>query len=411
MEKTVIALYDNVSDARNALEELVRAGYDRDQMSLVANDKDKAYVAELEKGSYAKEGAAAGAGTGAAIGGVAGILAGLGGLLIPGIGPVVAAGPLVGALAGAGMGAASGGLVGGLVGMGIPEEEAKYYAEGLRRGGVLLLLRTDESREQEAIRIMNLYNPVDLGNRVGEWQASGWTGFDESAETTDSTTAVDRAATQGRQLDDQITMPVIEEELKVGKRVVEQGHVRVQTKVEEIPVEERVTLREERINVERRSVDRVVTGDVFDQFEEGSVRVAARAEEAVVAKEARVVEEVVIQKQVGQRTEHITDTVRRTNVEVERTGAQQTATRREYEDYDSEFRDDFNRNYASSGLTYSYYQPAYRYGYDLRTSDQYGNRTWDEIEPEARRHWEGRNPGTWQQFKNSVRHAWQKVTS
>lgn len=205
------------------------------------------------------------------------------------------------------------------------------------------------------------------------------------------------------------TVPIIEEQLLVGKRTVEQDRVRVRSQVKEIPVEESVTLREEHLTVERRPVDRVVTDAVFDAFEEGTIRVTAQAEEAVVTKEARVVEEVVIRKDVGQRTEHITDTVRRTDVQVEQTGPSGALLNQEFGYYDNAFRADFNSNYSSNEITYDYYEPAYRYGYDLRTSDRYGKQTWVEIEPEVQHHWEERNPGTWETFKNAVRHAWQNV--
>ena len=114
----------------------------------------------------------------------------------------------------------------------------------------------------------------------------------------------------------EVVLPVVEEELQVGKREVERGAIRVYTHVTETPVNEQVTLREEHVNVERRPVDRAVTeGDAA--FKEGSFELHETAEEAIVAKQARVVEEVVVGKEATQRTETISDTVRRTDVEVE----------------------------------------------------------------------------------------------
>jgi uncharacterized protein (TIGR02271 family) len=115
-------------------------------------------------------------------------------------------------------------------------------------------------------------------------------------------------------------IPVIEEELRVGKREVEGGGVRVRTRVLERPVEEVVRLREERVNVERRPVNRALTDADLRAFREGEFELRERSEEAVVGKTARVVEEVAINKEVGERTETVRDTVRSTDVDVEQTG-------------------------------------------------------------------------------------------
>jgi len=115
-----------------------------------------------------------------------------------------------------------------------------------------------------------------------------------------------------------VSIPVIEEEMQVGKRAVETGGVRVETSINERPVEETVTLREENVTVNRRPVDRAVSDADLSAIKEGDLTVTERAEQAVVAKEARVVEEVVIGKEVGERTETISDTVRRTEVDVEK---------------------------------------------------------------------------------------------
>ena len=126
MTSTVIGLYNRLEDAQNAVSELVSAGFPREDISMVAADtegKFKTYVGESnEEGA---DGIATGAGVGAAVGGIGGLLVGIGALAIPGIGPVLAAGPLASALIGAGVGAATGGLLGALVDAGIPEERGK----------------------------------------------------------------------------------------------------------------------------------------------------------------------------------------------------------------------------------------------------------------------------------------------
>ena len=115
----------------------------------------------------------------------------------------------------------------------------------------------------------------------------------------------------------EMTLPVVEEELRVGKREVESGGVRVTTNVTETPVNEQVTLRQEEVHVDRRPVDRPVDPNEINQLREGTFELRERSEEAVVSKEARVVEEVVISKETHQHTENIQDTVRRTDVDVE----------------------------------------------------------------------------------------------
>jgi uncharacterized protein (TIGR02271 family) len=122
-------------------------------------------------------------------------------------------------------------------------------------------------------------------------------------------------------------IPVVEEDIRVGKRAVERGGVRVRSYVLERPVEQDVTLREERVEVERRPVDRPVGTVPADAFRERSIEVTATGEEAVVQKDARVIEEVVVRKQAEERTETVRDTVRKTEVEVENTpGAARPAT-------------------------------------------------------------------------------------
>ena len=118
-------------------------------------------------------------------------------------------------------------------------------------------------------------------------------------------------------LDEKARIPVVEEELKVGKREVERGGVRVETRVEERPVEEQVNLREERVRVERRPVDRPASEADFNEAQHGrSFEVREKSEEAVIGKEARVVEEVVVGKEAQERTETVRDTVRKTEVDV-----------------------------------------------------------------------------------------------
>ena len=182
MTSTVIGLYNRLEDAQNAVSELVSAGFPREDISMVAADtegKFKTYVGEsYEEGA---DGIATGAGAGAVVGGIGGLLVGIGALAIPGIGPVLAAGPLASALIGAGVGAATGGLLGALVDAGIPEEEANVYAEGVRRGGTLIKVTTSEDRVDEANRIIDSFHPIDIDQRATTWRSENWSRFDPDA--------------------------------------------------------------------------------------------------------------------------------------------------------------------------------------------------------------------------------------
>jgi hypothetical protein len=196
MAKTVVALYDDRSEAEAAIRELQDNGFRREDISLAASDTSRREGMDEGTGDTGNvaAGAIGGAGVGAVLGGIAGLVVGLGALAIPGIGPIVAAGPLAAALGGAGMGAVAGGLVGALVGLGIPQEEAEAYAEGVRRGSTLLTVRADDSMADLAANVMNRHNPVNVRQRTTEWRQGGWHGFDPNAgeyrrETTGGTYA------------------------------------------------------------------------------------------------------------------------------------------------------------------------------------------------------------------------------
>jgi hypothetical protein len=141
----VFAIYRNRNEVDEAVGRLVADGFrDQDISVLMPENKGTKDFAH-EKHTKAPEGTAAGAGAGAVVGGALGLLAGIGALAIPGLGPFIAAGPIMGALAGAGTGGVVGGLVGALVGMGIPEFEAKRYEGMVKAGGILLSVHCDNA--------------------------------------------------------------------------------------------------------------------------------------------------------------------------------------------------------------------------------------------------------------------------
>jgi uncharacterized protein (TIGR02271 family) len=189
---------------------------------------------------------------------------------------------------------------------------------------------------------------------------------------------------------------------------VDEGGVRVSTQVTEQPVEERVELRKEHIDVERRPVDRPASPRDLGTFEEGTIEVTATSEEPVVEKRARVVEEVEVHKDVEHQQETIQETLRRKDVDVEPTGQRDIS---DFEEYEPTFRNHFQTSYSHMGHNYESLRPAYTYGYDLANDPRYRNRSWSEIEMDARRDWETlHSDSPWENFKDAVRNAWETVT-
>jgi hypothetical protein len=147
MAKAVFGLVDTESQAESIVDSLKASGFSNNDISVLFPDKGGTRDFAHEKATKAPEGAAAGAGTGGVVGGVLGWLVGIGSLAIPGLGPFIAAGPIMAALAGAGAGAAVGGLTGALIGMGIPEYEAKQYEGKIRQGNILIAVHSEDSDE------------------------------------------------------------------------------------------------------------------------------------------------------------------------------------------------------------------------------------------------------------------------
>ncbi len=234
-----------------------------------------------------------------------------------------------------------------LINNGVPRDDARAYAEGVRRGHALIAVRCDDDEVDRVVDILDDDDVLDLDEQQDTWRSEGWSHQGSGVADlggTATTSAGMMGGTSGSALtgsdmtertsmqDDRMhaqgsttaqgdeVIPVAEEELHVGKREVGGGRVRIRSHVVERPVQEQVTLREEHVSVERRPVDGTMrTGSVNDGdlFRERTVEMEERSEEAVVSKEARVVEEVVVRKEADQRTETISDTVRKTEVEVD----------------------------------------------------------------------------------------------
>ena len=138
-------IFKRRTQAESCVDALISGGFRSDDISVLAPDQDTTKELATEKNTKAPEGTATGATAGGAVGGTLGLLAGIGALAIPGLGPFIAAGPIMAALAGVGVGAAAGGLIGALIGMGIPEYEAKRYEGRVKEGGILLSVHCDDS--------------------------------------------------------------------------------------------------------------------------------------------------------------------------------------------------------------------------------------------------------------------------
>jgi hypothetical protein len=143
----VFGIYKSVEQAERAVDRMIQSGFSNNDISVLLPDSRSSKEFAHEKNTKAPEGTTTGAATGGVVGGTLGLLAGIGALAIPGVGPFIAAGPILGALAGLGAGGAVGGLIGALVGMGIPEYEAKRYEGRVKEGGVLLSVHCDTSNE------------------------------------------------------------------------------------------------------------------------------------------------------------------------------------------------------------------------------------------------------------------------
>jgi uncharacterized protein (TIGR02271 family) len=396
MAKTLVALYDTVTDAERVVQELIADGFSRSDIHLACDDTQGRPVqrAAVERDS-AYEGA---------------------------------------------------NLIDTLADLGVPYDEAHSYAEGVRRGGTLVVVESDDEQAEHGMEILRRLHPVNIHERTAQWRQEGWTGYDANAITSTPTSTAStpaprspahvrseqpvadkRTTTMSVQAREQqrshrrgegqeeMTIPVVEEDISIGKREVERGHVRIYSRVTEQPAEASVRLREEKVTVERRPADRPATEADFAAAEKEVIEMTETAEEPVVTKRARVVEEVVVHKEVTERTETVRGTERHTDVEVKRESEKPGETGRatapqDFAAYDPLFRKHCATMFAGSGATYTEYEPAYRYGYELRTHERYRGRDWAALEADARRDWEARHPSTWERFKDAIRYGWDSIT-
>jgi hypothetical protein len=345
MTQTIVALYDTVNAAERAVRDLHSAGVADRDISLMAADTHGEYGRSLKMKTEDSSATEKGAGLGAALGGLGGLLVGLGALTIPGIGPVVAAGPLataVAALAGAGAGAlaggAAGGLLGALVDAGLPEEQAQVYAEGVRRGGTLLAVRVPDDLLEPARDILERHDPVDVEERASTWRQQGWTGYDTSAG------------------------PYTGERLGSGTAMTSGDAAMMGSAA-------------------------AMTGGpqpLSSQPSQGLEPGAGQGSAAVFSRGSTASQD----NRFGQPDKVVTS---------------------DYDRYAPAFRGHYQTNLAQSGFQYEHYEPAYQYGLTLGNYEPYRGLDWMQIEREARHAWEERNPNTWDRIRDAVRYGWERV--
>jgi uncharacterized protein (TIGR02271 family) len=403
MQHTLIAVFDNRSDAQKAMDELLQCGFARDEVRLTED-------------------------TGASIGGQS----------------------AAGATADEGVTAKVKHFFTDLFGTDNREHSEKYATAVSQGHHVLTVTAADEPEIERAADVVERYGPVDIDEKAAQWgggagvarseamRMSGAGGMQQSQGASlqsqgeeDSFTLNPPGAAnrqggdmQGSQQRDtsmsgttggtsgtsSTAIPVVQEQLKVGKREVQRGGVRVFSRIVETPVDQSIGLREEHVNIERHAVDQPVSSTDATAFKEQTIELREAAEEAVVEKTARVVEEVVVNKEVSEREEKIHGSVRHTEVEVEQLGA--TGTTPGLDD-DSYFRSHWTSTYGASGGSYDDYAPAYSYGSEM--AKKYSGRPWNDVESDLRTQWEQRDKSggasTWEKFKAAIRHGWERITS
>ena len=311
-------------------------------------------------------------------------------------------------------------------------EHAGNYSEAVRRGSTVVAVTvSDPSRVEEARSTLAAAGAMDIDKRTESWREEGYSGFDASAQPyqpdqiaaersryqTGGTTRPDVLLMPDETRSDQVAkgtvLPVVREDLEVGKREVDLGTVRVFSRTESRPVEQQVQLHEERAEIERRAVDRPATEADLRAFEGGSIEIHETSERPVVSKTARVVEEVMVGTEASTRTETISDQVRSTLVEVDKTGSGMNAGAG-MGTGSPDYRGHYQANQSSLGGTYEDYEPAYQYGSTLRSDPRYADRSWDDVEADAQSDWVSRHPGdgasTWEKTKAAVRHGWESMT-
>ncbi|MDI4646913.1 YsnF/AvaK domain-containing protein [Cohnella hashimotonis] len=306
----VVGVFDSEQAVISAIEDLKALGYSSDEISVVSKNKKELKDIHEETGTKAPQGIATGAATGGVIGGVTGLLAGLGLLAVPGIGPLLAAGPIAATLSGAAVGAGAGGLVGGLIGLGIPKEEAERYNEYVNDHKLLVIIDADTTRQGRV---------YDIFRRYGSLNADTYSSLEGEPRDDLVSAASGSSASSDVDAQDADTLRLHEERLNVDKERVRTGEVSVHKDV----IEERQTIevpvQREEVVIERHAIhDEATDGAAIGKDE--TIRIPVSEERVEVTKRPVATEEISIGKRVVQDTEHVSETVRKERAELDRSG-------------------------------------------------------------------------------------------
>ena len=267
---TVAALFQDQPSAERAIQRLKTAGFTEQEIGVAIRDREQQQSLTESTGTQAAEDATKGAVGGGVVGGVLGLLAGVGALAIPGVGPIIAGGALASTLAGAGIGAAAGGLLGALVGMGVPEEDARHFEQGFQRGGILVTVQAGD--RAEIARQALAEGGADLGPSRRDLER-GTTADRERMELREEQLDVDTHKVQAGEVrvrkevtteQREIEVPVTREEVVIERhpvsgreatgRDIGEDEVRIPLMEEEVDVTKRAVVREE-ISVGKRPVE------------------------------------------------------------------------------------------------------------------------------------------------------------
>lgn len=266
----------------------------------------------------------------------------------------------------------------------VPKEHQELYAEGVRRGGILVSVNTDDKDADKAAQIMSRHSAVDIEKRAEHWQKTECIGFDENAKPY----SPEEAAREKK------IIPVLEEEVKIGKRTVPTGRVRVYSHVVERPVEEKISLHEEHARVERHTVDRLATAADKEGFRDTSYEISETTEEPVVSKEIRVKEEFVVGKEGTERIQTVHESARRTEVKIEDEGFRK-------------FYNSLSISDKEKDENFDEYWAAYSYSREKSFESRYEGKHWSDVEKDLHEDWERKHPGTWTRLKDSIHQGWE----
>ncbi|MGG3280569.1 YsnF/AvaK domain-containing protein [Paenibacillus solani] len=332
MTEKLVGVFASEQDASNAIQDLKDLGYRADDISVVGKNKADIDTIHDETGTKAPEGIATGAATGGVLGGVAGLLAGLGALAIPGIGPILAAGPIAATLTGAAVGAGTGGLVGGLVGLGIPEDEAKEYNSHVNSGNILVMMDADNNRDDQVYTVFRNHHSLNASyykNRGGVTNSNSDAVdvptrekrepvFYQEMATLDRPNRLDQQDKRTLDTDQERTMRLREEQLDISKKPQSAGEGNLRKEVVENEQTINVPVTREEVVIEKKSVKDDVSGEPIGRDE--TIRIPVTEERVEVNKRPVVTGEGEVHKQKVEDTEQVRDTLKKEVAHLDQTG-------------------------------------------------------------------------------------------